>query len=152
MCPGLGGCTGDVSQFGAASINFITNFRDRSSCVEIVEDPLPLPFSDTFPAATFDFDKWSDVVRVASADFAQNEPSEPFSANFDSQGPDPEAQDDLVSFPMLLGGESNVSLSFYLQERFMPAGASIRFQYLNSGGTWTTIDEIVSEGLNSPWF
>jgi len=150
MCPGLGGCTGDISQFGAASVNFITNFRDRSPCVEVIEDPLTLPFADTFEDTTLDFERWSEVVRISVASHGTNEPSPPYAVNFDAQQAD--EQDDLVSFPLMLAGESNVSLSFYLQELGVEPGQSLFFEYLNSGGTWSTIDQFVSDGTASDWF
>jgi len=152
MCPGLGGCTGDVTRFGAFAIGAITNHRNTRDCLDPLEDPLPLPFVDTFQDSFFDDELWSVTDRAASADFATNEPTEPFAMNLDSLGPDPTAQDLVVSKPLLLGGQSNVTLSFFTEAVRVEAGESLFVEYLASDLQWSEVTEVVSDGQTEEFF
>jgi hypothetical protein len=152
MCPTLGGCTGDVTKFGLGAIGQIFAFRESRTCLDELENPIPLPFVDTFPGETLDGTKWSERPGAAVAEFATNEPSEPFSLNLDSQGDSEEDQDEIFSKPLLLGGLSNVTLSYFTQPREVLSGNRLIIEYLGSDEAWNPVDTVTSSGGSEAHF
>lgn len=150
MCPGLGGCTGDISRFGAASRGAITAHRSTRDCIPEIEEPLPLPFVDTFDAGFIDDTLWSFWVTLSAAEFGKNEPTAPAALNLDSVNED--LHDEIFSKPLLLAGQSNVLLSFFTQERTVTPGDTLIVEYFGSNDQWNLIDAIAANGGEPDFF
>jgi len=146
MCPTLGGCTGDISQFGAQAKAEIGAFRDTRTCLEEVETPIPTPFVDTFPDTILDDAKWYAIVRAGVGEFALDEPTEPYALNLDAVGEEPGDGDQLRTRPLAASGLGALTVSYFTEARDVDPGESLLVEYFTSSGTWTPLETIVSDG------
>jgi hypothetical protein len=70
----------------------------------------------------------------------------------DSAGNTEFADDELRSNYILLGGESNVVLSYYTEHQDVEAGERLFVEYFSDDGVWVELNEIVSDGLDQGVF
>jgi hypothetical protein len=102
--------------------------------------PLPLPFVESFPSTVLDTVKWDTNEDVAINDMAINEPSAPYSADFNG---DPDGGDMLVSQAIDLGGETGVNISYYVEQtgggESADEGDDLFVEYLNDQGQWVLL-------------
>lgn len=115
--------------------------------------PLSLPFYETFSSTVLDTVKWDINEDVTINDMALNEPSAPYSANFNG---DPDGGDMLVSQAIDLGGEAGVNISYYVEQTGggEPAddGDDLFVEYLNDQGQWVLLQTHLGSGPDMTTF
>ena len=148
MCAGLGGCNGlGGPAFAPVTVNTILNFLVSADCITDLANPLTVPF-------LFDFEDvlgnvaWTSRQNVQINTLGVNEPSGTRSLNMDSFNADEFADDYLRSNVFLLGGESDLSVSYYTQHRGVEAGESLVLEYMNSAEDWILLNTVVSNGVD----
>jgi hypothetical protein len=149
MCPGLGGCTGDVSRFGAASKTRIRNYALGRSCLEEEVTAVPLPFADEFPSTTIDGEKWPEASGV-QVTFATKPPSLPYGMSVRTDGI---ARSGKLILEPPATAEDQVWISLWTQHRFTQAGRGVLVEYYSSSaGQWKQLDTILSSGTDQAYF
>lgn len=151
MCATLGGCSNDVTQFAPAVANGIRSYAIGRPCLLDLADPLTLPVTDLV-GTTIDRDIWISEQNVQVSTNAVNEPSGTRSYRLNAANSGTYADDYLVSNKVLLGGLTDVDLTFYSQARGVQAGNSIRLDYLDSFGNWNLLQRITSNGTTENSF
>jgi hypothetical protein len=152
MCPSNGGCTGDVSRFGNLAKSQISGFANTRNCLIEVKEPLDRPFYDPFLTNSLDTENWIYRDGVAVVDFANNEPTEPYSMNLDAFSSDPADQDQIRTNWIDLSLVTAATASFYTQNRGMEVGDSLIVEYFASNNRWNSLTTIVSNGVDENWF
>jgi len=152
MCPGLGGCSGDVTAFGGLAKLEITTHRNSRTCLSEIEAPLAAPFVDTFPSSDIDEGKWADIVRAAVADIGQNEPTQPWALNLDALGNGANDDDSLRTKPLLLAGTVPVTVSYCTEARGVDNGEKLFFEYWGTDAAWHPLETVVSDGTTEDFF
>lgn len=153
MCSGLGGCTGQLTQFGVSETNQIVNYKNgHTSCLPTLPDSNALPFSDNFPSTALDGVKWvySDGAVINTA--ATAEPSSPNSLNLDSVGAGDFDDDEIRSGFILAAGSGNISLSYKVSRIGVESGETLTVQYWSNTLAWVTLNTITSDGINPAAF
>ncbi len=126
-----------AQSLGDGSLTDITNLYTFSE-----GEPITIPFEDLFTELSFDINRWVQAVTVEVNTVGSNEPSIPYSANFDGN---PNGADTLTSQPINLGNESNVILSYYYQRTGFgdspESGDDLFIEYVDSTGNWQLIQQ-----------
>ncbi|MCZ6682819.1 MAG: M12 family metallo-peptidase, partial [Planctomycetota bacterium] len=153
MCSGAGGCPFAPQDFGPGAISQIVAFKNTRSCLfpggaGTLSDPVPFPFSETFPITTLDESKWvyNDLAFITSAGI--NEPSASFSINLDSSGSGVFDQNELRTNVILAGGQPLVEVSYYTQHRGVENGEQLIVEYWASSLSWVLLNTITSDGVD----
>ena len=149
MCPGLGGCTGDISRFGSVSRSRIRSYARGRSCLEEEVTALALPFADEFPSTTLDSAKWPEASDVFVT-FATNPPSGPYGLNIRATGL---VSSEKIILPPPAAPEDQVFISLWTQHRLTEAGKGMTVEYYStSGAEWKLLDTILSDGADQDFF
>ena len=124
-----GGTPPDGGQSATATVTFF------------VEGTLPLPFTDDFPANSFDPIKWTDVQNATVDDVGLAEPSAPFSARFNGN---PTTNGDVITSALLnADGYTNLVLSYWYEEtgggETPDTGDDLIISYQDDQGTWIEV-------------
>lgn len=110
-------------------------------------EPLSIPFEDMFTDISFDIYKWVQAVNVEVSTVGSDEPSAPFSANFNGN---PNGADTLISQPIDLENESNLILSYYYQRTgngdSPEADDDLFFEYMDSTESWQLLQQYLGSG------
>ena len=108
-----------------------------------------IPFLDNFPGTTLDPLKWAYVYGATVNDGGINEPTVPYSLNFDG---DPEGRDTIMSAPIDLESESEVILRYSYQQT--GSGESpdteddLFVEYIDSTGNWNLLQQHLGSDSN----
>ncbi len=149
MCPGLGGCTGDISRFGASSRTRIRNYAASRSCLDDVVTALALPFADDFPEDELDEVKWPESSSIVVT-FASNPPSAPYAMSIREAG---SVTSEKLVLPPPIGAEDQVWISFWTQHRFTEVGKGMTVEYYSTPDTeWKLLDTVLSDGSDQSFF
>jgi hypothetical protein len=144
----------DLAEITATSVadNSISDAVNLKAISE--GQPIALPFYDTFPATFFDLDKW--LYRSSGAainDGGFNEPSSPYSLNFDGI---PGGADTVITQVMDLRGLADVHVSFFYQPGGNAdppdIGDNLYFEYKNSSGGWSNLQTYMGDGTGTTEF
>jgi len=104
--------------------------------------PLPIPFADDFSTTTIDVGKWVLISGATANDVGLNEPSAPYSANFNGS---PNGADTIMSQAIDLAGVSNVALKYFYQQtgggESPDANDDLFVEYLDSTGGWSLLQQ-----------
>jgi len=99
--------------------------------------PLTIPFTDNFQTTTIDVGKWVLVSGVTANEMALNEPSAPYSANFNGN---PVGADTIMSQAIDLENTSNVIVRYFYQQTGdgepPETNDDLFVEYLDSIGSW----------------
>ncbi len=152
MCSGLGGCSNDVTRFGASRATVIRNYAIGRPCLLNLADPLTIPFTDDVPSVAVDTDIWISNQGVVTSTAAVGEPSGTRSLQFNTPNSGPISDDTLITNKMLLGGLNNVDVQFEVQARGVQSGNALRVDVYNSSGDWEQVVRIVSNGMTENTF
>lgn len=129
---------------GSASSNLITTSAGQ---------PLALPFYEAFPTTTVDIGKWVKVSGVTVSTAGLNEPSEPYSANFNGS---PSGADTLMSQAINLSGASDIALIYHYQQtgggESPDAGDDLFIEYMNSSANWVLVNQHLGSGPDMSTF
>ncbi|MFI4917509.1 MAG: M12 family metallo-peptidase [Phycisphaerales bacterium JB060] len=152
MCPGIGGCSGDISRFGGSSRNIIRGFLDAVPCVdELVTEPepQPLPFEDNFDASRdLDPQKWAEASSVIVTPSVVNPITAPNALSFQSGGTMTTTRYDVPA-----PGATPTYVSIWSQHRFVEVGKFLRVEYFSTfNGQWAPLGAIQSDGTNQQQF
>jgi len=109
--------------------------------------PLAIPFTDNFPADTFDMHKWEDVTTTEINQLGLNEPTPPYSINLNA---DPNGADTVTTEKINLRGAVN-ALVKYSYERTGDGESpeendDLFVEYLDSLGSWSLLDQQIGFG------
>ncbi|MFG0283999.1 MAG: M12 family metallo-peptidase, partial [Phycisphaerales bacterium JB039] len=148
MCPGLGGCTGDISHFGSSSRSRMRSFAAGRPCLEEVVTALDLPFADEFPSATLDAVKWPEASNIFVT-FGTNPPSAPYAMNIRAAGL---VRSEKIILPPPAVPADQAFISFWTQHRLTEAGKGMTVEYFSSGGAWKLLDTVLSDGSDQDFF
>ncbi len=148
MCSGLGGCNGNCSVFTAQSIAEIVNHRNSRSCLSNLPAASTLPFSDSFPALSFDSTKWiyNDGAGISSA--GVGEPSGTLSALLNAVNSGTYSDDDLRTNFMLLQGVTGANVSYWVEHRSVENGEQLVVEYWGTNLRWNELNRITSDGVD----
>lgn len=155
MCASLGGCdgvNGGNLKFGPTETSQIISFRNSLGCIPAAPLPLSPPFTDAFPNANIDTNKWSYVDGATTSTAALNPPSAPRVLRLNAAGAGIYQGDEIRSNEIQLGGLVNVLLSYWTQADGLEAGERLFVDYWSSGGDWININTIVASGVNQTTF
>ena len=123
--------TGDPGVFAVSNLQTIS-----------AGQPLPIPFTDNFPTTTIDAGKWVLISGATSNDVGLNEPSAPYSANFNGS---PNGADTIMSQALDLKDESNVIVKYFYQQtgggESPDASDDLFVEYLDSTGGWSLLQQ-----------
>ena len=154
MCSGLGGCGGNLQDFGTTSSSVIDNHRNATTCYDIEAAALTLPVFEPFDDPEGFNDSlftWMDG-NVKNKTGARNELSGSHSMKLNANGPDKFDNDQVRSNVIDLSGVSSATLSFFSQDRGLEAGEKLKVGYYDDDKHWTNLLEIVSSGvLETDW-
>jgi Metallo-peptidase family M12B Reprolysin-like len=145
MCPGIGGCSGDISRFGQASKNTIRSTASRSRCMTSPPPPaIALPFTEPFPTTSFTPNMWDVTTGTVIGSLGINPPSAPLTAVM-NQVATLETIDVLVPTTLF---PTPVFVSYWTQHRAVETGETLVIEHRDGTGTWRISDTIVSDGSN----
>ncbi len=149
MCPGLGGCSGDLSRFGEFAKTSIINHRNSRTCLELdpLVPPVAPPFMDTFANSTIDPLLWLGVEGAISDTGADNEPSPPRSMRLTVSS---EARSNISLFGSQADREPFVS--YWVEEKNTEPGDFLRVEYLDRFGDWQPLNTIISNSATTSNF
>lgn len=152
MCPGIGGCAGDISRFGSSSRSVIRGFLDAVPCVdELVTEPepQPLPFIDDFDdSRSLDPDRWAEASSIVITPSVVNPVTAPNALTFQPGGTITTTRFD-VPPPGTLPSYVRV----WSQHRFVEVGKFLRVEYFSTfTGQWTALGAIQSDGTDQQQF
>jgi hypothetical protein len=123
--------TGDPDLFATSGLQTIS-----------AGQPLPIPFADDFPTTTMDVGKWVLISGATTNDGGLNEPSAPYSANFNGS---PNGADTIMSQALDLKNESNVIVKYFYQQtgsgESPDASDDLFVEYLDSTGGWALLQQ-----------
>ena len=139
MCSGLGGCDGDLSEFGNFARSAIFGFSNNADCLNPLAPPIEPPFFDRFDEGPVDIGLWPYNVGVSTNPAGRNSPTPDHSLNLDTISDDEYRDDELRSNFILLGGASAANLSFFIQERGADPDDSLSVDYWGSDEQWHTL-------------
>ncbi len=109
--------------------------------------PWSIPFTETFLTTSLDMQKWESGDGVEISTVGINEPSPPYSLNFDGN---PDGSDELVSEMINLKLESSVIVSYYYQRTgggdTPEAGDDLVVDYLDEFGVWHNLGSQPGDG------
>lgn len=152
MCPSNGGCTGDVTRFGASSQSQIISHRNSRGCLDQIQlpDPLTVPFSESWTGTSFDPDVWPGVDGATIDSLATNEPSPPFALRLGRNGGD---NDQVESWRIDLENAGVSSFYWYwVQGKNLEPGDRLGVDYFDRDYTWKLIENISSNNLSADGF
>lgn len=152
MCPGIGGCGGNVTKFGTASKSAISSYKNSKSCLPVLEDPRPLPFLETFPTTSFSASQWTHVDGASVSTAGTNEPSAPNAAVLDAAGSGDFLDDEIRTNFILAGGANNLDVSYHTQHKGVESGEQLVVEYWNNNLTWVELNRITSTGTSQTSF
>jgi len=125
-----------VTSVGDPTISDFINLTTTS-----VGEPWDIPFTDNFPSTTIDIGKWVIIDGPEVNDVGIDEPSYPYSLNFDG---DPTGTDQIVSQAIDLAGQTNILLKYSYQQtgngESPDDGDDLTVHYYNSSGEWILIN------------
>ncbi|MEM6675299.1 MAG: zinc-dependent metalloprotease family protein [Planctomycetota bacterium] len=148
MCSGLGGCQNDVTRFGMSRANRIRNYAASRPCLLDLAPPVAVPFFEEFPTPTISTDLWISNQGVVANNLAVNEPSGANSGEFAAANANQERDDFLISNKILLGGLTDVSLSFFTQHRGVPNGGALDVEIYDVNRDWILLARLISDGVD----
>lgn len=137
----------DVTQLTATSGGNPTIVQTATLTTTSAGQPVGIPFIDEFASTTLDPAKWVYNNGVVINTEAYQEPSEPYSLNFDG---DPVGADTILSQAIDLKDETNIILKYYYEQT--GAGESpdlnddLIFEYLDAQGAWHEISRQLGSG------
>ncbi|MEM9382602.1 MAG: zinc-dependent metalloprotease family protein, partial [Planctomycetota bacterium] len=152
MCSGLGGCSNDVTRFGAAAANGIRNYAIGRPCLLDLGPPLAPPVFETFQTTQLDQETWISFQGVTIDTGAVNEPSPPNAIRLDAQNSGDLRDDYLISNKLLLEDLNSVTVSFWEQRRNVPNGGTLTVDIYDENDDWQTLIELVSDGVTQSNF
>lgn len=152
MCSGLGGCDNNCTMFEPSGVTSITNHKNSRSCLSNLSDPIPLPFSDTFPNVVLDASKWSYANGTAITSGGFNPPSVPNELTLNAAGAGTYQDDDIRTNFILLQGATNVVASYYTQHRGVENGETLIVEYWANTLQWKTLNTVTSDGVDETTF
>jgi hypothetical protein len=117
-------------------------FVDDVYVGEPIEAPIPLPFTDNFPAITADPALWS-VFQADITTTAVAEPSAPNSAELDGSNGTGEQ---IWTKPLMAAGYADVTLSYFVERRGVEVNESLTIEARDNTGTWTAVNTLISPG------
>ncbi|MEQ8317717.1 MAG: M12 family metallo-peptidase [Phycisphaerales bacterium] len=146
MCAGIGGCAGDIRNFGASSRSVIRSFLESRPCIDdlVTEpDPQPLPFVEDFDDSTsLDPQRWAESDSVNVTPSVVNPITPPNGLNFQVDGTMTTTRYD-VPFPT----EADTYVSIWSQHRFVEPGKFLNVEYFSGfTGAWEPLGTIESDG------
>jgi len=147
MCPSLGGCAGDITQFGAAGTASVLNGVAGAICTTELPPPLEPPFVDQHSSITLDPTKWITSSIQGGGSSWGFVPSPPWTFLLNGRGDTTIQGEEMASNEILMGGHSGYSFTMYSIPRDVEAGESLAVEYLNSSGTWADLTTVVADGL-----
>ncbi|MBX3376643.1 MAG: hypothetical protein KF678_06535 [Phycisphaeraceae bacterium] len=148
MCATIGGCSG-VSSLGCSASTLATYAAGRP-CLSPLNNGLTLPFSETFPSLTLDYNRWPTPANNGGAVSAAavNERSAPYSLNLSNAASITCAGIDLTG----VGGR-RVFVNFWTQHQNVEAGETLLVSYRRPvQGDFVTLTTITSNGSNQTQF
>ncbi|MCW5757850.1 MAG: hypothetical protein KIT54_11495 [Phycisphaeraceae bacterium] len=152
MCAGIGGCSGDITRFGAASRSTIRGFLETRPCIDEIitdPDPQPLPFQETFDASgTLDPDRWAEATAVMVTTSVINPISAPRALSIRPGGT-------LTTHRYIVPppGETPTYVTIWSQHRFVESGKFLRVEYFSTfNQRWEPLGAIISNGTNQTQF
>ena len=152
MCGISGGCTGDITSFGAASAAVIQMTAATSPCLRDAAPPLTVPVTIPFANGVVDESLWFSNPVAGPSDLAVAPPSPPFAALLTASGPDAGLDDRWITNKVLLGGAIRASLSCFVQHRGVPANRELLVEYTRPNGRWLELGRVVSDGVDQQSF
>ncbi|MFT7169853.1 MAG: hypothetical protein ACI80K_002993, partial [Paracoccaceae bacterium] len=152
MCSGLGGCTGDLSRFGAPRAAGIDNYAVSRGCLLDLAPPLALPVFDDVESNGINRDIWISQQFVSVSTAALNEPSGTQSFEMDARSAGAELDDVLISNKILLGSTAQAAVSFYSQHRGVPNGGQLVVEIYDAGRDWIELVRLTSNGVDQSTF
>jgi hypothetical protein len=152
MCPGIGGCSGDISRFGTTSRNIIRGFLNAVPCIDelVTEpDPQPLPFADNFDASRdLDVEKWAEASAIVITPSVVNPITAPNAVTLQPGGTLTTTRYDVPA-----PGVQPSYVSVWSQHRFVELGKFLRVEYFSTfNGEWTPLGAIQSDGTDQLQF
>jgi hypothetical protein len=146
MCPSLGGCTGDLTQFGAAGTASVLNGASIANCAPEIPAPLEPPFLDTWSNITIDTDKWITSSIQGGGGSWGFVPSPPWTFLLNGRGNTTIVGEQIASNRILMAGESGYVFSLLTTAVNVENGESLEIDYMNSSGSWVNLLTVVSDG------
>lgn len=147
MCSGLGGCTGDVTQFGVAISNQIRNYAIGRPCLLDLAPAIAVPFTDDFEGG-LDTDIWISNQFAFVNGNGVNEPSGTQSLEMNARNNGPERDDVVISNYLLLNGLMEAEVSLQVQHRGVPSGGFLKVDVYDVNRRWIEIARVVSDGVD----
>jgi hypothetical protein len=147
-----GGVAGPNLDFGPISEPPIIAFKNTRTCLVDEPSPLSLPFFDDIPGANLDPTKWIWSQSASSNPSQADAPSPPNVMRLVSLNAADYRDGEIRSNVMLLGDESDVTLSYWLKHAGVEAGEAIWTEFWTSSHTWSDINYFQSGGVDLPFF
>ncbi len=153
MCPGIGGCSGDVSKFGQFAKNSILSYKaTKTLCATPLPDPLALGFFDDFPATSVDSATWTHVKKALSVVSGDNEPSPPYSLQLRSFGAGAFDQAEIRTNFILAAGAPSVVVRYSTEHIRAEAGDELVVDFRDANLTWVEVTRHTSDGIDQTQF
>ena len=150
MCSGLGGCTGNITSFGATEISQISAYAATRNCLSPAVPPIiALPFFDPFPSTTLNAEHWDIISGAGVNGTAVNPVSPPLTLAFNNVA-------SITSKPMDLQPsmfQTGVFVKWWTQHRFVEAGKTLRAEYFSHfNQQWRDLKLHTSDGVTQTRF
>jgi len=152
MCPAIGGCSGDMGAFGAASRAAIVTFRDSRPCLDDLLPALDPPFFDPFASGSLDPSLWSYVEGAKTSSAGGPKPSEPRALNLDASGGAPFKDDEIRSNEIRLAGLPAAYVAWFTNHSGVEAGERLAVEYYSLLRRWEELETIVSDGTDPAFY
>jgi hypothetical protein len=150
MCAAIGGCSGNVTSFGATSRAVISGYAATRPCLTPAPPPtMPLPFVETFPVTSLDEEKWPTRTNVMVNSFVPVNPVIPPNAAV------------MHSMSHLASGKIDIDpglwprplfFRYWVQHRNIPSGSAFVVEYRTAQNQWRPLDSTVSNGVDQDYF
>lgn len=153
LCGVVGGCTGDVSRFGAQGIAEMRAYVETAMCLSDLSSPVLIPAVERFVSTQLDRSLWIVRQRVSVTAAATGAPSLPYSVELGSEassgGP---IADRLITNEFALGGLTGVELRLATRDESVGAGETFVVEHTDPAGNWLVLGEVASDGVTQAAF
>lgn len=141
-------------EFDSVAVTAVSQADGNYSAVAALKtisagQPLAIPFTETFPADTFDMHKWEDVTSTEISQLGMNEPTPPYSINLNG---DPGGADTITTEKINLRGAVNALVKYSYQRtgggEAPEENDDLYVEYLDSLGVWHLLDRQYGSGAD----
>jgi len=150
MCSAIQGCSTTITSFSACEAGVIETYADGRTCLAQQQPSITAPFSDAFPSATIDVNKWVYNKGVTSTTTGVGEPSAANSLEIDCAGSGLYQDDDIRTHFIVMTGVSTPVLQYWVQARGPANGEQLFVDVWTSQLRWVNRNTLTSDGVDDP--